>query len=250
MALIPGSVAMVLAVVAAAPPELPVSRVEVELLSRDRIAVTLRTPSPLPGDGRVGVRGQRLLLGGVPIPVDPRGLDPIRFEIDLARVPEGVLGLDHESVPFRWAGLARDGAPRIAAVGVLGSEQVELDLPLREIYETYVRRGPTTVSPGIFELGLRMLVSFYNPFSFDVVARSLQYRLMVGGIELLNGSRPGFRLRARQGSDVLIEETVPLATMAGGVAGLLLRQEPVVFQGVLILATPGGDRQIPIGAVP
>ena len=94
-------------------------------------------------------------------------------------------------------------------------------------------------------LAFRGLANVFNPFSFEVVVKGLDYRVTVGGSEVMAAQRPGFKLRPGQRSDVLLEAEVPLVTAAAAAAEVL-RGASIEVVGQLRLATPAGDRLLPI----
>jgi hypothetical protein len=242
--------ALILAAAAHAAP-LPVRLVTVAVPDRDHVQVTLHAgPSPRV---RTALAGQRLRLGeaAVPLasPVDVTvggGETRIDFGLALRTVPEAVLGLDPNRMPVLWEGLDAGGAPVLAVGGTIDlGDPGEVELPLAGLYRTYASLSDLKVTPSLAAVSVHALLSLYNPFGFDVVVTGLEYRLAVGSQNVLSADRPGFRLRTAQRSDVLIEQDVPFADVAGGAAAFL-RGEPALLEGTLTIRTPRGDRPIPI----
>lgn len=229
---------------------LRLERVTVALPSRELLRVTLTAPATKPAAGMVA---QRLTLGGVRIPVATAvdvtaagGETRADFDVQLAGVPESVLGLDPNRVPLLWEGLDGAGAP-VLAIGAtvdLG-DPGEVQLPVAGLYRQFATFTDFTVTPGLAAVNVRGLLGLYNPFSFDVVATRIELAVTVGPQAVLTAKRPGFRLRAGQRSDVLVDQDVPLADAAGGVAAFL-RGEPALLEGTLVLRTPQGERAVPL----
>ncbi len=240
---------------AVAPPSvaapLRLERVTVSLPSRDVLRVKLSAPPP--ATLAAGMSAQRLTLGGVRIPlatpVDVTvagGETRADFDVRLADVPEGVLGFDPNRVPLLWEGLDGAGAA-VLAIGAtvdLG-DPGEVQLPVADVYHAYATLTDFTVTPGLSAVNVHGLLGLFNPFSFDVVATRIELTVKVGTQTVLTTTRPGFRLRAGQRSDVLVDQDVPLADAAGGV-GAFLRGEPAVLEGTLVLRTPQGVRAVPL----
>jgi hypothetical protein len=234
---------------AAAPVRL--QRVTVEVPDRDLVRVTLHaTAGPAM---KTGLVGQRLRLGGVAVPlatpVDVTvedGETRIDFDIRLREVPEPVLALDPNRMPVLWDGLDAADAPVLAVVGTMDlGDPGEVELPLAALYRTYARLTDLRITPSLTVVTVHALVSLYNPLGFDVVATGLDYRLTVGSESVLTGKQPGFRLRAGQRSDVLLDQDVPLADVVGGAAAFA-RGAPAQLEGTLTIRTPSGDRPIPL----
>ena len=246
---------VIAAAVTAAPPVLVLERVEVALPNPDTARVTLvaQAASGLPP---AGVAGQCLSLGDdVAIPLGPpvqltadARTTCVTFEVRLRDVPEAVLELDPAAVRVRWEALGADGRPLWAIAGTLdAADRSRLVVAGGEVLEAYARLEDVKLTPGIGALGVRALLSLYNPFAFDLVIVRLEYRLAVGSQTLLAGQRPGVRLRASQRSDVLLEQEVTLAGVAGGVSALLggsLAQ----LDGAAVVRTPHGERTLPLHA--
>jgi len=247
--------ALILAVAAHAatpdPPPLPVQRISVAVPDPDRVQVTLHAaPSSAVGSG---LTGQRLHLGGAPIPLDSPvdvtvagGETRIDFEVMLRTVPEAVLALDPNRMPVLWEGLAAGGTPVLTAGGTVDlGDPGEVEVPLAGLYRAYASLSDVKLTPSLVAVSVHALLSLYNPFGFDVVATGLEYRLVVGSQTVLSATRPGFRLRSGQHSDVLIEQEVPFGDVAGGAAAFL-RGEPAVLEGILTVRTSQGERAIPL----
>jgi hypothetical protein len=231
---------------------LRLAHVSVALPSREVVRVTLTAPAPA-AKLAAGMSAQRLTLGGVPIPlatpvdVTVAGGEtrPV-FDVRLADVPEGVLGLDPNRVPLLWEGLDGAGAPVLAVGGTVDfGDPGDVQVPVTDLYHTYATLTDFTVTPGLSAVNVHGLLGLFNPFSFDLVATRIELTVKVGTETVLATKRPGFRLRAGQRSDVLVDQDVPLADAAGGV-GAFLRGEAAVLEGTLILRTPQGERAVPL----
>jgi hypothetical protein len=230
---------------------LAVQRIAVAVPDPDRVRVTVHA-ARAPGVTS-GLAGQRLRLAEVAVPLDSPvdvtvggGETQIDFEVKLRTVPEAVLGLDPNRMPVLWEGLAAGGAPVLAAGGTIDlGDPGEVELPLAGLYRAYARLSDVRLTPSLTNVSVHALLSLYNPFGFEVVSTGLEYRLVVGNQTVLSAKRPGFRLRAGQRSDVLIEQDVPFGDVAGGAAAFL-RGEPAVLEGTLTVRTPQGDRAIPL----
>lgn len=233
------------------PAPLRVQRVTVEVPNRDLLRVTLHAAA---SQGlRSGLSGQRLRLGEASVPLATpadvtvgSGETRIDFDVKLNSVPEAVLGLDPNRMPVLWEGLDAGNAPVLSARGTIDlGDPGEVELPLAGLYRAYARLSDLKVTPSLSAVSVHALLSLYNPFGFDVVAVGLEYRLTVGSQTVLSARRPGFRLRAGQRSDVLIEQDVPFGDAAGGAAAFL-RGEPAMLEGTLTVRTPQGERPIPL----
>jgi len=190
------------------------------------------------GDVKVPVRGAVVVKGGT-------GEITVTIPVKLADVPEGVLDLPIDAVTVRWFGLER-GVPALVVSGILDIRDRALVSVREEDLRThFASLGPVSITPGLSEVGVRLFLEVYNPFKFDLVATGLEYRLTVGERLLVDTRRAGFRLRAGQRSDVLLEETMALTDAVGGAAGLLGSQ-PASLAGTLVLRTPKGERRFPI----
>jgi hypothetical protein len=238
---------------AAAPPvALELRRVVVALPSRDEATVTLHGgPGEPPPPARL--RTQRVHLGDVTVPlagypvltVDAQG-SQIEFKVVLRQIGDGILTLDPYAVPVRWEGI--DGKGKVAAsmTGTIDlSNRGQIELPLDDLQRNYSQLVDYSASPSGMMVSVKALLAIYNPFSFEIAATRLAYRLDVAGEKVLDSERGGFRLRPGKSSDVLIEEDVPLADLAGALAGFLAHK-PAVLSGRLDIRTPKGERGIPL----
>ena len=232
---------------------LTLDRVVVDLVNRERLKVTLHA-APLPDVQLSPIVGQRLLLAQVPIPLSNLAQPSrtasdtvVTFEVNLREVPEAVLGVPTELVPIRWEGRDARGDVVLNVMGEIDpNDGGRLMLPVDKLMDNYARLVDASVVPSLAEVAFRGLVSLYNPFNFDVVATRLSYRITVGGESVMAGTRPGFRLRAATASDVLIEQSAPLADVAAGVLGAVVGQQPVRLDGAVVIRGPQGDRAIPL----
>jgi hypothetical protein len=192
---------------------------------------------------RSDLAGQRLRLGEAPVPIASAvdvtvggGETRIDFDVRLRAVPETVLGLDPNRMPVLWEGLGAGGAPVLVVGGTVDlGDPGETELPLAGLYRAYARLSDLKLTPSLGAVSVHALLSLYNPFGFDVVATSFEFRLTVGSQTMLSGKRPGFRLRAGRRSDVLIEQDVPLGDVAEGAAAFL-RGEAAQLDGVIPVA--------------
>jgi hypothetical protein len=231
---------------------LRLQRVAVAIPNRDVVKVTLHVAAA-PGPVRAGLAGQRLTLGPAPVPLtEPAdvtlvgGETRVDFDVNLRMVPEAVLALDPHRMPVLWEGLDARGTPVLAVAGTIDlGDPGEVELPVTKVYDAYAHVSDFRVAPSLSTVGVHALLSLYNPLGFDVVATGLEYRLAVGTQQVLAAKRPGFKLRAGQRSDVLIEQDVPLGDVAGGVAAFL-RGEAAQLEGMLVIRTPDGERAIPL----
>ena len=244
---------------AAAPPAARIAGLAVDVVSADVVRVTLRTPA-LPGGVPAGLAGQVLTLGeDVAVPLAAAAdlaadgaTARAAFDLKLRDVPERVLALDPERLRVRWEGLDAKGKTLAALEGTLDlGDPGETVLPLRKLYDTYARVDDLTVTPGLTAVSVHALLRLYDPFGFDIAVTRLEYAIKVGKQTVLASQHPGFRLRAGQRGDVLIEEQVALADAAGAVAAVL-RGEAAALDGTLVIRTASGDREIPLhlGATP
>jgi hypothetical protein len=226
-------------------------KVAVQLPDADHAQITLQAR------GKLGplapLAGHRLYLGdqGVPLEGAPDvTLNAEGFEaslvLPLARVPESVLQLDPHQFPLRYEAQDSQQNPVLVASGTLDlGDPGNVALPLRRAYELYARLDHWAVTPSLASLGISALVSFYNPFSFPITASRLELRLRSGETELWQTSRPGFRLRPQQRSDVLVQEEVPLSTLGAAVQALMASTS-FRLEGQLILQTPTGPHAVPL----
>ncbi len=249
--------ALLLALTLAGPTPAPgaplrLRRVELTIPERDVARVTLHA-APAPTTLKTGLVGQRLTLGTVAVALDAQpdvtleaGETRVDFDVKLAAVPEQVLMLDPARIPVLWEGLDAGGVEALAVGGTIDlGDQGEADVPVATLYDLYARFSDVRVAPRFPTVGVHALLSLYNPFGFDVVSTGLEFRLSVGSQQVLAGKRPGFRLRGRQWSDVLIEQDVPLADVAGGMASFL-HGEAAHLEGTLVVRTSAGERVIPL----
>jgi len=249
--------ALVLLVASAAVPVPPVTpvrlqRIALALPDRDVVRVTLHAAAAA-GPVRVGLAGQRLLLGDGPVPLETPadvtlagGETRVDFDVKLRSVPEKVLALDQHRMPVLWEGVDARGVPVLAVGGTVDlGDPGEVELAATKVYDAYAHISDGRVTPSLAAVGVHALLSLYNPLGFDVVATGLEYRLAVGAQQVLAAKRPGFKLRAGQRSDVLIEQDVPFGDVAGGVAAFL-NGEAAQFDGSLVIRTPDGERVIPL----
>jgi len=225
--------------------------VAVELPGPDQVKLRLRAK------GSVGplapLASQHLFLGNLAIPLEgapdvtllPDGFEA-SFVLPLASVPEKVLELDPHAMPVRFEARDEAGKTVFASEGMLDLGDPGLvAIPAKRAYELYARLDRFALQPSLASVAFSALLSFYNPFNFPITVRRLEYRVLAGDVELLAGARPGFRLRPRQRSDVLLEEEIPLAVL-GAAVGTVLGHQNLTFQGQLVLQTPSGDRPIPL----
>ncbi len=251
--------ALVLALAAApaapsgpAPAPLRLQHVVVRLPDRELVHVTLHAAAP---DHKLaaGLAAQRLALGAARVPLSAPAdvtVDSTEtradFDLRLRDVPEAVLAEDPNRMPVRWEGLDGNGAVVLAVAGTVDlGDRGDVEVPLADLYRAYATLSDFTVTPGLAAVTVHGLLGLFNPFAFDVVVAGVELHVKVGSQAILDAKRPGFRLRAGQSSDVLIEQDVPLGDVAGGMTALL-RGEPAVLEGVIVLRTPKGDRPIPI----
>ena len=237
---------------AKAPTALRLERVTVAVRTRDLLRVTLHAPAqkvPLSS----GMASQRLTLGAARIPLADTvdvtvggGETRAEFDVRLADVPEAVMSMDPNRAPVLWEGLGAGGAAVLAIGGTVDlGDPGEVEVPVRDVYREYVTLTDFTVNPGLAAVNVHGLLGLYNPFAFEVAASKIELKVTAGESTVLAIERPGFRLRARQRSDVLIDQDVPFAEAAAGVAAFL-KGEPATVRGVLTLRTPQGDRVIPL----
>lgn len=250
-------IALVLLAAATAAPALPVTPVRLQRIAlavpdRDVVRVTLHAAAAS-GPVRAGLAGQRLRLGEVAVPLETSadvtlagGETRVDFDVKLRSVPEAVLALDPHRMPVLWEGLDARGTPILAVGGTVDlGDPGEVELPLTKVYDAYAQVSDLRLTPSLSTVGVHALLSLYNPLGFDVVATGLEYKLAVGAQQVLAAKRPGFKLRAGQRSDVLIEQDVPLGDVAGGVAAFL-RGEAAQLEGMLVIRTRDGERAIPL----
>ena len=237
------------------PPSTPVLRLQrmtVAVRTSDLLHVTLHAPEP-PGPPASGITTQRLTVGEASIPLADAadvtvggGETRVDFDVRLTVVPEGVLAVDPNRAPVRWEGIGAGGAVVLAIGGTLDlGDPGEVEVPTRDLYHAYVTLTDFTVNPGLAAVNVHGLLGLYNPFAFEVTATKIELKVTAGEATVLTMERPGFRLRARQRSDVLIDQDVPFAEAAAGMAAFL-KGEPATARGALTLRTLQGDRIIPL----
>ncbi len=230
---------------------LRLQRVELDLPTRDQAVLVLH------GEGRGGpppaLRAQRLRIADLEIPIASapdcavtRTATRASVTVELSEVGEGILAVDSATVPVRWEGLDAKGRVAIALEGTIDlADSEQAALPTDKLHRHYARLADYGLVPEGMLVHVSVLLSVYNPFSFEVVATGLEYRLDVGGAKVLDSRRGGFRLRPGHTTDVLVEQTLPIVDLASGLAAVLARQ-PATLTGVLGIRTPKGDRGIPI----
>ncbi|MBZ5587110.1 MAG: hypothetical protein LAO05_00960 [Acidobacteriia bacterium] len=226
--------------------------VTVAVRSRDVLHVTLRAPAP-PGPPASGMNAQRLTLGAAQIPL-PEAVDVTigggesraDFDVRLADVPEDVLTVDPNRAPVAWEGVGPGGTAVLAMAGTLDfGDPGEVEVPIKDVYRAYVTFTDFTINPGLSAVNVHGLLGLYNPFGFEVAATKIELKVTAGTHTVIAMQRPGFKLRPRQRSDVLLDQDVPFADAAGGMAAFL-KGEPAMVEGELVLRTPHGDRVIPL----
>jgi len=235
-----------------APVPLRLQRLTVTAPTRGVLRVTLHAPTP-PSPPSAGMTAQRLTLGAATIPLG----DPVdvtvasaetraEFDVRLAGVPEAVMVVDPNRAPVLWEGVAASGAVVLAIGGTVDlGDPGESEMPVQDLYRTYVTLTDFTVNPGLSGVNVHGLLGLFNPFSFEIAASKIELKVTAGEATVLTVERPGFRLRAGQRSDVLIDQDVPFADAAAGVAAFL-RGEAAVARGGVTLRTSQGDRLIPL----
>jgi hypothetical protein len=231
---------------------LRLQRVSIAIPNRDTVTVTLHAAATS-GQVRAGLTKQRLALGPASVPLETPadvtlagGETRVDFDLKLRAVPESVLALDPHRMSVLWEGLDARGETVLAVSGTIDlGDPGEVELPLAKVYDAYAQVSDLRLAPSLSTVGVHALLSLYNPLGFDVVATGLEYRLVVGAQQVLAAQRPGFKLRAGQRSDVLIEQDVPLGDVAGGVTAFL-RGERAQLDGVLVIRAPDGERAIPL----
>lgn len=243
---------IVAAAVQAPPVTLRLQRAVLDLPTRDQAVVVLH------GEGRGGVRApvlksQRLRVGELTIPVSSppdatvaASGSRVSATVALRQVGEGIRDIDPSAVLVRWEGLDGKGRVVLSLAGVIDlADRAQAELPAEKLREHYARLADYSVVPTGLLVHVRVLLGVYNPFAFEVVATGLDYRLEIGAVPVMDSHRGGFRLRAAQRTDVLVEQTLPLLDLASGVTAFLAGR-PATFTGVLGLRTPKGERGIPI----
>jgi hypothetical protein len=157
-----------------------------------------------------------------------------------------VLSHDPHALPLRWEALDASGKPVLVAEGSVDlGDPGQVSFSPKRAYEHFARLDRLQLSPGLAQVGFSALLSLYNPFSFELVVKRIEYEVKVGETTLLSANRPGMRLRPVRANDVLLEQEVPLASLGGAVQSLL-NNPSVDFSGKLVLRTPTGDQVIPL----
>jgi hypothetical protein len=232
---------------------LSLQRVSVELPSQGVASVVLHTGQTAP-DVKGPFTLQKLHVGNVEIPLfSPADVLPaadetaVRFEVQLKTVPEMVLALPLTKLPISWEGYTEGGLNKLAIAGEVNpADRGSVDVPVRTLYRNYSKIADVRMSTDGGKVLVRVLASLYNPFSFDIVASSLDYSVRSGDTVIVTGQRKGLRLRGQRWSDVLIEQEVsPTDAAAGGIAALL-KPGSVQVEGSMSVRTPAGDRQLQI----
>jgi hypothetical protein len=234
------------------PVELPVERVTVELRGREQVRAAITAPA-WPAAVPRTFAAERLILDAVEIPLaEPAvvenggGRTVVRVAADLTAVPREALGTAVGPVSLHWEGLDEAGEALVKVGGVVDLRDPQrVQLPDGLVAQRFVRLTPVAITPLGDTIGLRLLLTVYNPFSFDVLGTRLEYSLGVGGTKIVTGHRGSFRLRSGRWSDILVDEEVPAAALTGSLLGVL-RGEPLLLQGGLGLLTPQGERFIAI----
>ena len=230
---------------------LPLQRVAIELPSLDVAHVVLHA-APVPSALKGPFPTQKLRLGTVEIPVfapavlvPSSGTTAVKIELQLRAVPELVLGLPIDLVPVSWEGYSEDGLEKLTIEGTVNpTDPGSVGVPLRTLYDRYTKIADVRMFTEDGKVLVRVLASIHNPFSFDLTATMLDYKVRAGDKEIIAGQRRGFRLRGRRSSDVVIEQEVaPAAAAAGGLAALL-SPSSIQIEGRMSLRTPSGDRII------
>lgn len=235
----------------APPPPATIITFVAELPDPDHARLTLKAK------GKVGplapLAFQELSVGGVPIPLQgqpdisltPEGFEA-SFSLELAQIPEGVFALDLHNSPVRFEVRSPQGKTVLAAESKLDlADPGVLKIPIARIYQLYAKLVQFTWNPTFSGVAVKALLSFYNPLSFPLTVRRIEYRLGTGQTQLLSTERPGFRLRPRQHSDVLFEEHLPFSAL-GAAAQAVLAQEKLTLQVWLTFQTPQGEKLIPL----
>lgn len=238
--------------VAEKPVTLPLTHVSVELPDRDTALVTLHAVGT-PGGPVAELPAQRLLVGGIAVPLPKPATvavasaeTTVHFELPLRVLPESILEVDPNHAAIRFEAASKDGKPAVAIEGkVDAGDPGEVEVPRRRAVDLYASLADFSISPASGGLGVRAVVSLYNPLAFDIVVVRVEYHLAVGANDVIAGQRPGFRLKAGHSSDVLIEQEVGLADAAGAF-GAFMQGAPVTFEGGIVIRTPTGDRLFPL----
>ena len=230
---------------------LPLQRVAVELPALDVAHVVLHAavaPEAVRGPFPV----QKLRLGSVEVPLyvparvlPSQGTTAVRIELRLRAVPDGVLGLPVDRVPVSWEGLTENGLERLVIEGTVNpTDPGSVAVPLRTLYDKFSRISDVRMYTEGGDVLVRVLASIHNPFSFDLTATMLDYKVRAGEKQIIAGQRRGFRLRGGRWSDVVIEQEVDPAMAAAGGLAALLSPSSVHIEGRMSVRTPNGDRTI------
>jgi hypothetical protein len=235
-------------------PAVPMQATTIENPTADlaRVTVIARSAKTAP----TAATRQRLVLGDVEIPLAaaPRltcdaMLCKTVFDLELARVPEGILALEPSALPLRWEALGADGRPVIAIADTVNLwDRDKVSVSIDRLNQLYSEVTDLALAPRGLSIDARLLIRLYNPFSFDIVATGISYKLTIGGNVVLESRRAGFRLRSRQRSDVRLDEEVGLGQAAAGLAAFL-RSDPAVLDGFIVIRTPKGDKSLPLHIV-
>lgn len=230
-------------------PPATIIAVVVDLPDADHARVRLKTK------GKVGPLGplasQELLVGGLPVPlqgqpdvsVTPAGFEA-SFSLELAQIPQALLALDLHNSPVRFQARSPQGKTVLAAESKLDfTDPGVLKIPIARIYQLYAKLVQLTLDPTLSGVNVKAFLSFYNPFSFPLIVRRIEYRVGAGASELLLTKRPGFRLKPRQFNDVLLEEQIPFSAL-GAAAQAVLTQEKLTLQVWLTFNTPQGEKPL------
>lgn len=231
----------------------PLHRLSAELVDRDTLRLVLATER-IPERLASRVSGQLLVVGGVPMPTasgsilaEVEGDGAVSLDVVVPAVPSAVLDLPLEDIPLRWQGLDRRGRVVVDVHGRItlgeGGNAVALE---SQAARDLVRLVDHTVRLRGLGVATRLLVRLHNPMGFEVTVARVQYVVSVGGMPLVSGERPGFRLRPVSDGDVLIEAEVPLVDLAAGAAAAVIQRLPMRLDGVVWLRTPAGDRPLPL----
>lgn len=230
---------------------LPLQKVVIELPSLDVARVVLHA-APVPSTPKGPFTAHRLRLGTLEIPtfapakiVASSGTTAVSIELQLRAVPELVLGLPLDRVPVSWEGASENGLEKVTIEGTVNpTDPGSVDVPVRTLYANFTRISDVRMSTEEGKVYVRVLASLYNPFSFDLTATMLDYKVRAGEKEIIAGQRRGFRLRSRRWSDVVLEQEVaPGAAAAGGIAALL-SPSSIQIEGSMSIRTPTGDRTV------
>ncbi|MGC8916813.1 MAG: hypothetical protein ACP5NF_07535 [Thermoanaerobaculum sp.] len=236
-----------------APAPVGIARIVVELPDPDHANLTLVARGAVPP--LVPLVSQRLTLASVTIPLDgPPDLAvegegfQARIHLTLARLPEKLLELDPSSVPVRYEALDAKGKAVLVAESRLDlGDPAVLQVPVKRAYELFARLDRVNWQVTSQGLELAALLSFYNPLSFPITVRGLHYRLLAGDSLLVEDNHPGFRLKPKTRSDLLLQPTVPFSLLGAAASSILNSQQKPRLEGSIVIVTPAGDRSLPLG---